>query len=467
MVGASDERRRGGAQRGGPQDGARGARTGAPRDVQAREAARDPVRAGALGLLRGVLEQGASIGDQVAAGALGALDPAGRARAQRLALGALRGIAAAEAALAPHLARKPEPALRALLILAAAEVLASPGAAHGAVAAAVDLARALPGGAAKAGFVNAVLRRVAAAPARPAPPPELPGWIRARLVARFGAAPVSATEAVLARAEVPLDLTLRDPATAQAWARAIGAEVLPTGGLRLGRAGQVSALPGYAEGAWWVQDAGAAAVVAALGDVAGRDILDLCAAPGGKTMQLAAAGARVVAVDPSARRMARVAENLARTGLQARLVTADALTADLAQADAVLLDAPCTATGTIRRHPELPLIRREGDLGALMALQAALIDRALGLVRPGGVVVYATCSLLPEEGEDQIAAAHKRAAAGACPAFETEAIAPPAGLAEAATPAGHLRIWPHHWAERDGIDGFFVARLRRSADAPP
>ena len=216
-----------------------------------------------------------------------------------------------------------------------------------------------------------------------------------------------------------------------------------------------------------MQDAGAAAVGAALGEVAGRDVLDLCAAPGGKTMQLAAAGARVVAVDPSARRMARVAENLARTGLQARLVTADALTADLAQADAVLLDAPCTATGTIRRHPELPLIRREGDLGALMALQAALIDRALGLVRPGGVVVYATCSLLPEEGEDQIAAAHKRAAAGACPAFETEAIAPPAGLAEAATPAGHLRIWPHHWAEQGGIDGFFVARLRRSADAPP
>ncbi|MBM3613395.1 MAG: RsmB/NOP family class I SAM-dependent RNA methyltransferase [Alphaproteobacteria bacterium] len=427
----------------------------------------DPARAGALGLIRGVLEGGAPIGDQIAAGGLGALDPRGRARAQRLALGALRGIAAAEAALAPHLARKPEPALRALLILAASEVLMSPEAAHGAVAAAVDLARALPGGAAKAGFVNAVLRRVAAAPARPAPPPELPGWMRARLVARFGAAPVEATEAVFAQPEVPLDLTLRDPGTAAAWAGATGAELLPTGGLRLGRAGQVSALPGYAEGAWWVQDAGAAAVAGALGPVAGRDVLDLCAAPGGKTMQLAAAGARVVAVDPSARRMARLAENLARTGLRARCVTADALTADLPRADAVLLDAPCTATGTIRRHPELPLIRREADLAALVALQAALIDRALALAVPGGVVVYATCSLLPDEGEAQIAAARARARAGLCPAFETEPIAPPPGLPDAATPEGFLRIWPHHWAARGGIDGFFVARLRRVADAPP
>ncbi len=427
----------------------------------------DPARGGALALLRGVLEGRAAIGDQVAAGVLGALDPAGRARAQRLAIAALRGMAAAEAALAPHLARRPDPALRALLLLGASEVLASPAGAHGAVAAAVDLARTLPGGAAKAGFVNAVLRRVAAGPVPVIPPPELPGWMRARLVARFGAGPVGATEAVFAQPEVPLDLTLRDPGTTAAWAGETGAEVLPTGGLRLNRAGQVSALPGYAEGAWWVQDAGAAAVAGALGPVAGRDVLDLCAAPGGKTMQLAAAGARVVAVDPSARRMARLAENLARTGLRARCVTADALTADLPRADAVLLDAPCTATGTIRRHPELPLIRQEADLAALTTLQAALIDRALGLAVPGGVVVYATCSLLPEEGEAQIAAALARARAGACAPFAVEPIAPPPGLPEAATPEGFLRIWPHHWAARGGIDGFFVARLRRAPDTTP
>ena len=187
----------------------------------------------------------------------------------------------------------------------------------------------------------------------------------------------------------------------------------------------------------------------------GERVLDLCAAPGGKTLQLAAAGAEVTAVDLSEPRMARVRENLSRCGLTADLITADALEWQPDQAfDAVLLDAPCSATGTIRRHPDLPFVKDGSELPALVDLQARLLDRALGMVRPGGRVVFCTCSLLPEEGEGQLAAALARH-----PGLRVERVALP-GVEQAwLTAEGGLRLRPDLWADRGGMDGFFMVRL--------
>jgi 16S rRNA (cytosine967-C5)-methyltransferase len=228
--------------------------------------------------------------------------------------------------------------------------------------------------------------------------------------------------------------------------------VLPTGSVRVQGAGQVSALPGFAEGAWWVQDAAAAMAVPMLGDVKGMRVLDLCAAPGGKTMQLAAAGAMVTALDISGPRMGRVRDNLARTGLEAELVVADALHwQPEAPFDAILLDAPCSATGTIRRHPDLQYIKDGSELAALVALQAQMIERALGFLKPGGRMVYCTCSLLPDEGEAQLAAALARH-----PGLSVVRTAVPGVPPEWFTPEGALRLRPDYWAESGGMDGFFM-----------
>jgi 16S rRNA (cytosine967-C5)-methyltransferase len=224
-------------------------------------------------------------------------------------------------------------------------------------------------------------------------------------------------------------------------------------------AGQVSALPGYDSGDWWVQDAAAALAARMLAVVPGEKVLDLCAAPGGKTLQLAAAGAEVTALDISEPRMSRVAENLARTGLAARLVVADALhwTPD-GLFDAVLLDAPCSATGTIRRHPELPFLKDGSELAELTALQAALLDRALGFLKPGGRLVFCTCSLLPDEGEAQLSAALARH-----PGLTVLRPALPGIDPAWITPEGGLRLRPDYWADKGGMDGFFMTCLKKGA----
>jgi 16S rRNA (cytosine967-C5)-methyltransferase len=232
---------------------------------------------------------------------------------------------------------------------------------------------------------------------------------------------------------------------------------LPSGSLRLPAGTQVSALEGYAEGNWWVQDAAAAMAVALLDPRPGERVLDLCAAPGGKTLQLAAAGASVLALDVNERRLERLHENLARTRLTAEIVVADALHWSPPEAfDAILLDAPCSATGTIRRHPDLPFVKDGTELAELTALQAALLDRALGWLKPGGRLIYCTCSLLPEEGEAQLAAALARH-----PGLRVER--PSMSWVEPGwiTEDGGLRLRPDHWAGRGGMDGFFMARLSR------
>ncbi|NBE07136.1 RsmB/NOP family class I SAM-dependent RNA methyltransferase [Paragemmobacter ruber] len=406
-------------------------------------------RMAAVGLLGAVLGEGRLMAQVLAdpQGPLAGLPPGDRARAQRLALAVLRHVEPADQVLAPHLRKSPPRLVRDAMRLAVVEI-ALGGAAHGAVNAAVEIVRRGKRTAPFAGLVNAVLRKVPADPFAGLPPQRMPRWLRQPLVHAYGRDGVTAMEAVQAMTP-PLDLTLR------AGAEAPEGAVLPTGTLRLEEKGQVSALPGYAAGGWWVQDAAAALAVGLLAPQAGERVLDLCAAPGGKTLQLAAAGAAVTAVDLSEPRMARLRENLSRCGLAADLITADALEWQPDQAfDAVLLDAPCSATGTIRRHPDLPFVKDGSELPALVELQARLLDRALGMVRPGGRVVFCTCSLLPDEGEGQLAAALARH-----PGLRVERVALP-GVDEAWwTAEGGLRLRPDLWADRGGMDGFFMVRL--------
>lgn len=406
-------------------------------------------RAAAVGLLGAVLGEGRLLTQAVAdpQGPLSGLPPGDRARAQRLTLAVLRHLEPADKVLEPHLRKAPPRMVRDALRLAVVEI-AMGGAAHGAVNAAVEIVRRGKRTGHLAGLVNAVLRKVPEQPFEGLPPQRMPRWLRQPLVHAYGREVVAAMEAVQAGAP-PLDLTVRDRAEAPEGV------VLPTGSLRLEEKGQVSALAGYAAGGWWVQDAAATLAVRLLDPKPGERVLDLCAAPGGKTLQLAAAGAQVTALDLSEARMARLRENLARCALEAEVVVADALDWTPAkQFDAVLLDAPCSATGTIRRHPDLPFVKDGSEVAGLVALQAQLLDRALGMVRPGGRVVFCTCSLLPEEGEGQLASALARH-----PGLRVERVAVP-GVEEAWwTDAGGLRLRPDHWAEAGGMDGFFMARL--------
>lgn len=257
--------------------------------------------------------------------------------------------------------------------------------------------------------------------------------------------------------EPPLDITTKaDPAR---WAEELEAQLMPTGTLRRMHKGGITELPGFAEGEWWVQDLAASIPARLLGKVEGLDVIDLCAAPGGKTMELAAAGGQVIAVDRSAKRLERVRQNLDRTQLTAKLVTADAETwRPGVLADAVLLDAPCSATGTARRHPDVLCLKTQADVDKLANLQSRLLKAAVEMVRPGGLIVYCTCSLQPEEGEHQIAAL---LASGAPVEHDPIKPAEAGTLTEIVTSEGYLRTLPSHLGDQGGMDGFFAARLRR------
>ena len=409
-------------------------------------------RRAVLALLDGVLDKGVSLAEQGDA-PLAGLSAGDRARAQRLASAVLRQAEPIDRMLGAHLHKEPPLAVLNILRLAVTE-LAEGGAAHGVVNSAVELARRDKTTQGLAGLVNAVLRKFPPPVVIEGPVQRLPGWLRQALVARYGKVAVGKMEEVQSRTPV-VDLTLRRGTAADSLS---GGEMLPTGSLRMAAGGQISALPGFAEGAFWVQDAAAALAVRMLGDVTGLSVLDLCAAPGGKTLQLADGGAEVTALDISGPRLVRLQENLARTGLRAKIVTADALQwAPPAPYDAILLDAPCSATGTIRRHPDLPFLRLPSDIAGLVELQARLLDRALGWLKPGGRLVYCTCSLLQDEGEGQIAAALLR--------HPNLVMLRPeiAGIDPAWMGARGLRLRPDYWAETGGMDGFFMACLQTPA----
>lgn len=419
-------------------------------------------RAAAAALVAGVLERGESLAEQTSAegGILARLAPADRARAQALASGCLRHLGRIDALLAGFLTKTPPAPARNALRLAVAEMHLDGVPAHAAVDGAVRLARGHPKARHLSGLVNAVARRVAqGGPAlwQAAPEAALPDWLAAPLRTAYGDAGLAAIEAAQRR-PAPVDLSLRAPEDGADWAARLGGELLPTGSVRLAARGQISALAGYAEGAWWVQDAAAAVPVRLLGEVAGRRVLDLCAAPGGKTLQLAAGGAVVTALDASEARLGRLRENLARVRLKAEMVVADALDwAPTEPFDAVLVDAPCSATGTIRRHPDLPWLRTGRELPGLVALQAALLTRAWTWLAPGGRLVFCTCSLLPEEGEAQVA----RFLAATPEARQLPAQG--AGIEPGWRDApGGLRLRPDYWPERGGMDGFYAALLEKS-----
>ncbi|HIF76758.1 MAG TPA: RsmB/NOP family class I SAM-dependent RNA methyltransferase, partial [Sulfitobacter sp.] len=284
--------------------------------------------------------------------------------------------------------------------------------------------------------------------------PRLPKWLRGPLAEAWGTDAIAKMEEAHF-AGAPLDLTAKgDPA---ALAEAVGGTLLPTGSVRVMNAGQVSTMPGFAEGDWWVQDAAAAIPVRVLAPTEGETVLDLCAAPGGKTMQLAAAEAVVTAVDQSHPRMQRVKENLARVGLKAKTLTKDARAVEGAF-DAILLDAPCSATGTIRRHPDLPHAKDGSEFGDLIELQSELIDHAWTLLKPGGRLVFCTCSLLPDEGEVQVDEALER---HGDMTVDRAALELPGVAAEWVTEEGGLRLRPDFWADKGGMDGFYIACLRK------
>jgi len=425
-------------------------------------------RAAALDILVEVTSGRRLMGD-AAPEILSMLDPGERARARRLATETLRWSQRSDRLIGRHMRQRPPEDVLNLLRLGAYEVHVAGEAPHGVVSALVTLVRVRTGEEGLARMANAVLRRISEASDWAALPlPELPKPLRKRLAKAYGKDRVAAMEAVHARIP-PLDLSPKgNPAEV---AQMTGGTLLPTGSVRLTGAGQVSALPGYAEGTWWVQDAAAALPAKLLGAAHGMSVLDLCAAPGGKTMQLAAAGAAVTALDISEARLATLRENLSRTGLAAEIVVADALEWQGGPFDAVLLDAPCSATGTIRRHPDLPHAKRNLDLAPLLALQASLIDRAAQLLKASGRMIFCTCSLLPDEGEAQVADALGRNGELAIDPVTPDEI--PGLSPEWLLPDGTLRITPESWAERGGLDGFFIARLVRSGepgsgdDSPP
>ncbi len=414
----------------------------------------DPSRALAVKLIVAVTDRGQMLDEGPTDS-----DPATRARARRLADATLRQLQRADTVLKPLMKRPPEGAMLALLRLAVVEMLELGAPAHGVVSDCVTLARHI-GNEGQSKLANAVLRRAAAFEGwQDLPVPRLPGWLGRRLAAAYGKPAVAAME-MAHLAGAPLDLTLRPmeaarrAALVEALTEAAGpVHAIGTQTLRLGRGAQVSALPGFEAGDWWVQDAAAALAAPLLAPQPGLRVLDLCAAPGGKTLQLAAAGAEVTALDISAPRLERLGANLRRLKLTAELVCADALEwAPVHPFDAILLDAPCSATGTIRRHPDLPLIRKPAEIAALVALQAALIDRAANWLKPGGILVYATCSLLPEEGEEQLRAALTRGRLCADPL-------PPLPFGQPAAEGG-WRTRPDDLPQLSGVDGFFIARMR-------
>lgn len=415
-----------------------------------------PPRRAAHYLMDQIFEDGRLLSELIGGGALDHLEPADRARAQRLTTDALRGLDRADRMLKPYLKKAPPENVMNALRLGVIE-LTGGEAAHGVVNAYVEITSQNKNTHSFKGMVNAVLRKIAAEGPKAwhkRNVPLMPGWLRQPLVAAWGRKSMDAMDAAHF-AGAPLDLTPKgDPA---ALAAAVDGIVLPTGSVRVPNAGQVSGLAGFEAGEWWVQDVAAAIPVQMLAPTKGMTVLDICAAPGGKTMQLAAAGAVVTAVDISKTRMGRVDENLSRVKLKADLQVADAF--DLTgQYDAVLLDAPCSATGTIRRHPDLPYAKDGTEFADLIAQQEAMIDHSLTLLKPRGKLVFCTCSLLPDEGEVQIEEALERHPGLTVDRTATDR----AGIdPDWTTFEGGLRLRPDYWSELGGMDGFYIAVLTK------
>ncbi len=417
-----------------------------------------PARAAALSLLSGVLRQKRPLDSLF--DILKSLPPRDAGFARALASSALRHFGELDAVIR-HFVPKPLPPHKAgpameILLLGAAELLILKSAAHAAVDGANRLAAADKKAVHFKPLINAVLRRMskegdAVRNGLDCPRLNTPDWLWERWNAQYGEETARAI-AVAHTREAPLDITLK---SSDAIAP-LGRDLFPLS-RRVDAEGRVEDMPGFGDGGWWVQDLAAALPVIMLGDVTGRKVIDLCAAPGGKTMQLAARGATVTAIELDAARLERVKDNLARTKLQADLVVGDAR--DFAgSAPLVLIDAPCTATGTIRRHPDLPWIKQGGDVVARCTLAYDILEAAAAMVEQGGLLVFAVCSLELEEGEEQIEVfleSHPEFVRAPLNAEELS------GHGEWISAKGDLRTLPCHMADEGGMDGFYAARLKR------
>jgi 16S rRNA (cytosine967-C5)-methyltransferase len=399
-----------------------------------------------------------------------ALEARDRAFARSLASTVLRRQGELDLVVGTFLERplpKEAAGVRTILLAGAAQLICLETPPHAAVGLAVEAVRRERGAARFAGLANAVLRRVAAEGRailenRDRSELNIPRWLMERWRATYGH-DMAQSIAKASLREAALDISLKQGADAGLWVEKLGGTLLPTGSIRRPADGRIEDLPGYAGGAWWVQDAAAALVARIAGEVSGRTVADLCAAPGGKTAQLASAGGIVTAVDVSPKRLERLDANLRRLGLSAEVITADAATWRPDRTfDVVVLDAPCTATGTIRRHPDILRLKLAEDIGRLATQQAAMLANAARLVRPGGTLVYSTCSLEPEEGQERIEAfLQGNQDFQRLPVSASEF----GGDAAWITPRGDVRTLPIHleitpW-ELSGIDGFFIARLQR------
>jgi 16S rRNA (cytosine967-C5)-methyltransferase len=442
-----------------------------PFDANSRAVEGAAARDAAVEAISAVLRDGRAFDDAFArSSSRHALSPRDRAFARALASAVLRNRGALQAVIARFI-EKPLPhatgPLDAILLSAAAQLLILETPPHAAISLAVDQARAHPRSRRFDKLTNAVLRRVSEKGrdilnGLDAVRLNVPQWLFERWRKAYG----EAMALDIARAslrEAPLDLSVKSDA--QAWAAKLGGTVLSTGTVRLNAGGKIEDLAGFAEGAWWVQDAAAALPAKILGDVRGLDVADLCAAPGGKTAQLASLGARVAAVDLSEERLARLSANLARLDLKAEIFAADVTQWKPGRLfDAILVDAPCTATGTIRRHPDIMYLKRPDDIAQLASVQAAILDAAATHLKPGGRMIYCTCSLEPEEGPEQIEKFLNRH-----PAFAREPIDGTRIGGENAllTPEGALRTLPQHFDTlppgQQGMDGFFAALLVRKS----
>lgn len=416
-----------------------------------------PARRAALKLLMAVLGRGTPL-ELALGGALSDVRlPQDRALARNLAATVLRWLPDLDVMIDSATAKRLPDDSRARMVLRIAlaswRKLDTPP--HAVVSTALPLVEGGP-----RRLVHGVLGTLLRGDLRLPDAPHLPDLFAVRWAMDWGADVADAASRMLAH-EPTTDLALREPADTARLAEALGATSLAPGHLRVPRDRELGALtdwPGFGEGDWWVQDFAASLPVRLLGAQRGDSVLDMCAAPGGKTMQLAALGAEVTALDVSEARLARVAENLARTGLSARLEAGDALRWEPGRLfDRILLDAPCSATGIFRRHPDVLHLKGARDLAPLTLLQAALLRRAASWLKPGGTLVYATCSLDPREGE-RIA---ERIIAG-LPRAPIAAEELPVGLVP--TPEGWVRTLPGQLEAEGGLDGFFIARFRKLAD---
>jgi 16S rRNA (cytosine967-C5)-methyltransferase len=420
----------------------------------------------AANIVDGVLRRRRALDEQLdGSKEMAALPERDRALARVLVAMVLRRLGTLRRLISECLERGPPaqaPLVETALLLGATQILFLQVPDHAAVDLAVRLVQADRHAARYTGLVNAVLRRLAREGAHrlSALDPltlDTPDWLRARWGENYGEEFARAIAAANSH-EPALDLTVKsDP---EAWAARLNGCVLPTGTVRVIAHGPVTALPGFVDGEWWVQDAAAALPVHLFGEVKGKRVADLCAAPGGKTAQLAAAGALVTAVDRAPARLDRVRDNLKRLSLSAELVCADATTWTGEQEfDAVLLDAPCSSTGTIRRHPDVPWLKRASDIAALSRVQRQLIEHALTLVRKGGTLIYCTCSLEPEENGNIVAGLLALESSRRMPVAAPEVF----GRGEFISKDGDLRTLPCQLPDPDsrlaGLDGFYAARL--------